>query len=49
METRESSQEDKMARVLWGYYLRVSNDLPRIDQGRSVSIMTKEVTIHEMA
>jgi len=38
-----------MARVLWGYYLRISSDLPRIDQGRSVSMVTMEVRIHEMA
>jgi hypothetical protein len=43
METRESSQEDKMALVLWGYYLRNNNDLPRIDQGHSVSMVAKEV------
>lgn len=38
-----------MARVLWGYYLRISSDLPRIDQGRSVSMVAKEVKKHEMA
>jgi len=38
-----------MARVLWSYYLRGSNDLPRIDQRHSVSMVAKEVTIHEMA